>query len=187
MVASTCPKWQLIALGIAGDSRYGSTVLLSLVSNSRGYIPRIGRPLLLCCQRHRRQCPALGAVRRPGNQPPEEPLAIFDCEKVHWQRRRTTNVIEQLCEEARRRIRTMYTVASNWLASHMRQAKDLFMPTRFRNAQTACCPFSGLWGQTLKKLPTSRTSSFDPGAQNELRSRRRKPGIICRRKESACA
>ena len=71
MVASTCPKWQLIVVGIAGDSRYGSTVLLSLVSNSRGYIPRIGRPLLLCCQRHRRQCPALGAARRPGNHPPK--------------------------------------------------------------------------------------------------------------------
>ena len=37
----------------------------------------------------------------------EELLAFFDCPKVHWKRLRTTNVIERLFVEVRRRIRTM--------------------------------------------------------------------------------
>jgi transposase-like protein len=37
----------------------------------------------------------------------EELLAVFDCPKVHWGRLRTTNVIERLFVEVRRRIRTM--------------------------------------------------------------------------------
>ena len=37
----------------------------------------------------------------------EELLAFFDCPKVHWNRLRTTNVIERLFVEVRRRIRTM--------------------------------------------------------------------------------
>jgi putative transposase len=36
-----------------------------------------------------------------------ELLAFFDCPKVHWKRLRTTNVIERLFVEVRRRIRTM--------------------------------------------------------------------------------
>jgi transposase-like protein len=37
----------------------------------------------------------------------EELLAFFDCPKLHWKRLRTTNVIERLFVEVRRRIRTM--------------------------------------------------------------------------------
>jgi transposase-like protein len=37
----------------------------------------------------------------------EELLAFFDCPRVHWKRLRTTNVIERLFVEVRRRIRTM--------------------------------------------------------------------------------
>jgi transposase-like protein len=37
----------------------------------------------------------------------EELLAFFDCPKAHWRRLRTTNVIERLFVEVRRRIRTM--------------------------------------------------------------------------------
>lgn len=37
----------------------------------------------------------------------EELLAFFDCPKIHWRRLRTTNVIERLFVEVRRRIRTM--------------------------------------------------------------------------------
>lgn len=37
----------------------------------------------------------------------EELLAFFDCPKVHWKRLRTTNIIERLFVEVRRRIRTM--------------------------------------------------------------------------------
>jgi transposase-like protein len=37
----------------------------------------------------------------------EELLAFFDCSKAHWKRLRTTNVIERLFVEVRRRIRTM--------------------------------------------------------------------------------
>lgn len=37
----------------------------------------------------------------------EELLAVLDCPKVHWVRLRTTNVIERLFVEVRRRIRTM--------------------------------------------------------------------------------
>ena len=37
----------------------------------------------------------------------EELLAFFDCSKAHWRRLRTTNVIERLFVEVRRRIRTM--------------------------------------------------------------------------------
>jgi transposase-like protein len=37
----------------------------------------------------------------------EESLAFFDCPKAHWKRLRTTNVIERLFVEVRRRIRTM--------------------------------------------------------------------------------
>jgi putative transposase len=37
----------------------------------------------------------------------EELLAFFDCPKAHWKRLRTTNVIERLFVEVRRRIRTM--------------------------------------------------------------------------------
>jgi putative transposase len=37
----------------------------------------------------------------------EELLAFFDCPKTHWKRLRTTNVIERLFVEVRRRIRTM--------------------------------------------------------------------------------
>jgi len=37
----------------------------------------------------------------------EQLLAFFDCPKVHWKRLRTTNVIERLFVEVRRRIRTM--------------------------------------------------------------------------------
>jgi len=37
----------------------------------------------------------------------EELLAFFDCPKAHWKRMRTTNVIERLFVEVRRRIRTM--------------------------------------------------------------------------------
>ncbi len=37
----------------------------------------------------------------------EELLAFFSCPKVHWKRLRTTNVIERLFVEVRRRIRTM--------------------------------------------------------------------------------
>lgn len=37
----------------------------------------------------------------------EELLAFFDCPKAHWKRFRTTNVIERLFVEVRRRIRTM--------------------------------------------------------------------------------
>ena len=37
----------------------------------------------------------------------EELLALFDCPKIHWKRLRTTNVIERLFVEVRRRIRTM--------------------------------------------------------------------------------
>jgi len=37
----------------------------------------------------------------------EELLAFFDCPKAHWKRLRTTNVIERLFLEVRRRIRTM--------------------------------------------------------------------------------
>ena len=37
----------------------------------------------------------------------EELLAFFDCPKKHWKRIRTTNVIERLFVEVRRRIRTM--------------------------------------------------------------------------------
>jgi putative transposase len=36
-----------------------------------------------------------------------ELLAFFDCPKAHWKRLRTTNVIERLFVEVRRRIRTM--------------------------------------------------------------------------------
>jgi putative transposase len=37
----------------------------------------------------------------------EELLAFFDCPRPHWKRLRTTNVIERLFVEVRRRIRTM--------------------------------------------------------------------------------
>jgi len=37
----------------------------------------------------------------------EELLAFFDCPQAHWQRLRTTNAIERLFIEVRRRIRTM--------------------------------------------------------------------------------
>lgn len=37
----------------------------------------------------------------------EELLAFFDCPKLHWKGLRTTNVIERLFVEVRRRIRTM--------------------------------------------------------------------------------
>ena len=37
----------------------------------------------------------------------EELLAFFDCPKIHWKRLRSTNVIERLFVEVRRRIRTM--------------------------------------------------------------------------------
>jgi putative transposase len=37
----------------------------------------------------------------------EELLAFLDCPKAHWKRLRTTNVIERLFVEVRRRIRTM--------------------------------------------------------------------------------
>lgn len=37
----------------------------------------------------------------------EELLAFFDCPKVHWKRLRTTNIIERLFVEVRRRIRKM--------------------------------------------------------------------------------
>jgi transposase-like protein len=37
----------------------------------------------------------------------EELLAFFDCPKTHWRRLRTTNAIERLFVEVRRRIRTM--------------------------------------------------------------------------------
>ena len=37
----------------------------------------------------------------------EELLAFFDCPKTHWKGLRTTNVIERLFVEVRRRIRTM--------------------------------------------------------------------------------
>jgi len=37
----------------------------------------------------------------------EDLLAFFDCPKAHWKRLRTTNVIERLFVEVRRRIRTM--------------------------------------------------------------------------------
>ena len=37
----------------------------------------------------------------------EELLAFFDCPNKHWKRVRTTNVIERLFVEVRRRIRTM--------------------------------------------------------------------------------
>jgi len=37
----------------------------------------------------------------------EELLAFYDCPKAHWKRLRTTNVIERLFVEVRRRIRTM--------------------------------------------------------------------------------
>jgi transposase-like protein len=37
----------------------------------------------------------------------EELLAFFDCPKAHWKRLRTTNVIERVFVEVRRRIRTM--------------------------------------------------------------------------------
>jgi len=37
----------------------------------------------------------------------EELLAFFECPKAHWKRLRTTNVIERLFVEVRRRIRTM--------------------------------------------------------------------------------
>ena len=37
----------------------------------------------------------------------EELLAFFDCPPAHWKRLRTTNVIERLFVEVRRRIRTM--------------------------------------------------------------------------------
>jgi len=37
----------------------------------------------------------------------EELLAFFNCPKAHWKRLRTTNVIERLFVEVRRRIRTM--------------------------------------------------------------------------------
>ena len=37
----------------------------------------------------------------------EELLAFFDCPKAHWKRLRTTNIIERLFVEVRRRIRTM--------------------------------------------------------------------------------
>ena len=37
----------------------------------------------------------------------EELLAFFECPKEHWKRIRTTNVIERLFVEVRRRIRTM--------------------------------------------------------------------------------
>ncbi|OQB93414.1 MAG: Transposase, Mutator family [Verrucomicrobia bacterium ADurb.Bin118] len=37
----------------------------------------------------------------------EELLAFFDCPKAHWRRLRTTNVIERLFVEVRRRIRTL--------------------------------------------------------------------------------
>ncbi len=37
----------------------------------------------------------------------EELLAFFDCSQAHWRRLRTTNVIERLFVEVRRRIRTM--------------------------------------------------------------------------------
>jgi transposase-like protein len=37
----------------------------------------------------------------------EELLVFFDCPKAHWKRLRTTNVIERLFVEVRRRIRTM--------------------------------------------------------------------------------
>lgn len=37
----------------------------------------------------------------------EELLAVFDCPKAHWRTLRTTNVIERLFVEVRRRIRTM--------------------------------------------------------------------------------
>ncbi len=37
----------------------------------------------------------------------EELLAFFDCPQAHWRRLRTTNVIERLFVELRRRIRTM--------------------------------------------------------------------------------
>ena len=37
----------------------------------------------------------------------EELLAFFDCPNAHWKRLRTTNVIERLFVEVRRRIRTM--------------------------------------------------------------------------------
>ena len=37
----------------------------------------------------------------------EELLAFFDCPKAHWKRVRTTNIIERLFVEVRRRIRKM--------------------------------------------------------------------------------
>ena len=56
-------------------------------------------------QRHW-QGPAPKAVRAL-EQDLEELLAFFDCPKAHWKRLRTTNVIERLFVEVRRRIRTM--------------------------------------------------------------------------------
>ena len=55
-------------------------------------------------QRWQRQAPgAVACLERDL----EELLAFFDCPKAHWIRLRTTNVIERLFVEVRRRIRTM--------------------------------------------------------------------------------
>ena len=56
--------------------------------------------------RARWQKPAPKAVSCLGNDL-EELLAFFDCPKNYWKRLRTTNAIERLFVEVRRRIRTM--------------------------------------------------------------------------------
>jgi putative transposase len=56
--------------------------------------------------KQRWQHPAAGAVACL-ERDLEELLAFFDCPKAHWKRLRTTNVIERLFVEVRRRIRTM--------------------------------------------------------------------------------
>ena len=49
----------------------------------------------------------------------EELLAFFDCPSAHWKRVRTTNVIERLFVEVRRRIRTMYVFTTRSSCNHI--------------------------------------------------------------------
>lgn len=74
--------------------------LIYLAPNRTEAIARFGR----WKRRWQRQAPKAVACLENDL---EELLAFFDCPKAHWKRLRTTNVIERLFVEVRRRIRTM--------------------------------------------------------------------------------
>ena len=65
----------------------------------------------------------------------EELLAFFDCPKAHWKRLRTTNVIERLFVEVRRRIRTMCAFTTRGSCERI-----LFSVFDRMNTQWSCHP-----------------------------------------------